>query len=84
MHVLPKIEGPVDLAFMDSGDKKSTRDLFDLIWPRILPSGSVITDNATTHKEELADFVGYVRRLHDATSTEISIGNGVEWTTKLP
>ena len=82
--MLPKIAGPpIDLAFMDSGDKKSTRALFDLLWPRVRPGGSVITDNATTHKAELADFVGYVRGLAGAASTEIPVGNGIEWTVKL-
>src|SRR3954467_14624983 len=33
--VLPMIPGTIDLAFLDSGDKKSTRGLFDLVWPRI-------------------------------------------------
>lgn len=82
MQVLPKITGPIDLAFMDSGDKKSTRALFDLIWPRIRASGAVITDNVTTHKVELADFVAYVRGLADASSIEIPVGNGIEWTVK--
>lgn len=85
-EVVPKVAragGPIDLAFMDSGDKKSTRGLFDLVWPHIRPGGSVLTDNATTHKEELADFVAYVRGLGGATSTEIPVGNGIEWTVKL-
>lgn len=82
MQVLPKVPSPIDLAFMDSGDKKSTRALFDLIWPRIRPGGAVITDNVTTHKAELADFVGYVRALHEASSIEVPIGNGIEWTLK--
>lgn len=85
-EVVPKVAreaGPIDLAFMDSGDKKSTRALFDLIWPHVRPGGSVLTDNATTHKEELADFVAYVRSLNGAASTEIPVGNGIEWTVKV-
>jgi len=42
----------------------------------------VITDNVTTHKTELADFVGYVRALKEASSIEVPIGNGIEWTLK--
>ena len=48
------------------------------------PGGSVLTDNATTHRAELAEFVAYVRGLPGAASTEIPVGNGVEWTIKLP
>ena len=63
-----QIAGPVDIwRSWTAGDKKSTRALFDLLWPRVRPGGSVITDNATTHKAELADFVGYVRGLAGAT-----------------
>jgi predicted O-methyltransferase YrrM len=80
--VLPTIAGNIDLAFLDSGDKKSTRALFDLVWPRVRPGGSVITDNATTHRAELSDYVAHVRSLPDALSSEIPVGNGVEWTVK--
>ncbi len=82
MDVLPTIAGPIDLAFMDSGDKKSTRALFDLIWPRVRAGGAVVTDNVTTHKAELADFIAYVRARADASSIEIPVGNGIEWTIK--
>jgi len=82
MQVLPKVPGPLDLAFIDSGDKKSTRALFDIIWPRIRAGGAVITDNITTHQSELADFVGYVRGLKEASSIAVPIGNGIEWTIK--
>jgi predicted O-methyltransferase YrrM len=83
MDILPTIAGPIDLAFMDSGDKKSTRALFDLIWPRIRRGGGVITDNVTTHKAELAEFVSHVRGLSDASSIEVPVGNGIEWTIKV-
>jgi predicted O-methyltransferase YrrM len=83
-QVLPEIAGPIDLAFLDSGDKKSTRALFELVWSRVRPGGSVLTDNATTHRAELADFVAYVRALPGAASAEVPVGNGVEWTIKLP
>jgi hypothetical protein len=47
------------------------------------PGGSVLTDNAVTHRAELAEFVRHVRSLPDATSTEIAVGNGLEWTTRV-
>ena len=72
---------PIDLAFIDA-DKPSTRAYFDLVWPKVRVGGSVITDNATTHREELSDFVKYVRGLGDASSTEVAVGNGIEWTVK--
>lgn len=80
-QVLPKIDGPIDIAFIDA-DKPSTQTYFDLIWPKLRVGGSVLTDNATTHRAELADFVGSVRSRSDASSTELPVGNGLEWTIK--
>jgi len=81
--LLRDLPAPIDLAFIDA-DKPATRAYFDLLWPKVRPGGSVLTDNATTHREELADFVGHVRSLPGASSIEVAVGNGVEWTLKLP
>lgn len=80
-EVLKGMKGPFDLAFIDA-DKSSTRAYFDLIWPKLRQGGSILVDNATTHKEQLADYVKHVRGLPDAVSAEVAIGNGVEWTVK--
>ena len=76
-----RLPGPVDLAFIDA-DKPSTRAYFDLLWPRLRAGGSVLTDNVVTHRQELADFVAHVRSRPDATSVELPVGNGIEWTVK--
>jgi predicted O-methyltransferase YrrM len=81
--VLPTIPGPIDLASLDA-DKESTIDYFDLVWPRVRVGGSVITDNAVTHRAELADFVRHARSQPDALSIEVAVGNGIEWTIKSP
>jgi len=80
-EIVKNMPGPVDIGFVDA-DKPSTRAYFDLLWPRIRAGGCVITDNATTHKKELADFVKYVRGRSDASSVEVAVGNGIEWTIK--
>lgn len=81
-QVLPGIPGPIDLAFVDA-DKPATRGYFDLLWPKIRVGGCILVDNAVTHRKELADFVAHVRSMSDACSTEIGVGNGIEWTIKL-
>ena len=81
-NVLKTIPGPIDIAFIDA-DKPRCRAYFDLLWPKIRPNGSILTDNATTHRAELADFVKHVRSLPDASSVEVAVGNGIEWTIKL-
>ncbi|HWE03739.1 MAG TPA: class I SAM-dependent methyltransferase [Tepidisphaeraceae bacterium] len=83
MAELPKIAGPIDIAFIDGSDKQLSRQYFELIWPKLRVGGSVLTDNTKTHPDELADYVGFTRAFAGATSIDIPIGNGVEWTTKL-
>jgi predicted O-methyltransferase YrrM len=80
--VLQTIAGPIDLAFIDA-DKPACRDYFDLLWPKIRTGGAILTDNATTHRAELADYVKHLRGLPDATSVEVAVGNGIEWTIKV-
>ena len=54
----------------------------------ILVGGNVAAiddiDNATTHKSELADYVKFVRELETTVSAEVPVGNGIEWTVKIP
>ncbi len=81
-EALARIEGPFDLAFIDA-DKQSTGSYFDLIWPNVRVGGAVLVDNATTHRRDLADYVKLVRGRTDASSAEVAVGNGIEWTIKL-
>lgn len=77
------MRGPIDIVFLDSGDKRQNRRYFDISWPKLRPGGSILTDNAVTHRAEMTEFVKYVRSRPDATSYELPIGNGLEWTVKL-
>jgi predicted O-methyltransferase YrrM len=79
--ILKTLHGPIDLAFIDA-DKPSTRAYFDALWPSLRVGGSILVDNATTHREQLAEFVKHVRSLPHAVSAEVAVGNGVEWTVK--
>jgi len=79
--LLPTIPGPIDLAFIDA-DKPACRAYFDTLWPKIRVGGAIITDNATTHRSELAPYIQYLRERTDATSVEVALGNGIEWTIK--
>jgi predicted O-methyltransferase YrrM len=81
-QIVPKIAGPIDIAFIDA-DKPSVPEYFELLWPMIRPRGSVLTDNTITHRQELAAFVSSTRASTDACSLEIPVGNGLEWTVKI-
>lgn len=80
-EVLSKIDGPIDIAFIDA-DKPATRVYFDMIWPKIRTGGAVITDNMTTHRKEMAEYQKHLHSLPYASSVEINVGNGIEWTIK--
>ena len=81
-EVLASMPPPIDLLFIDA-DKPACRAYFELVWPKLRTGASVITDNAVTHRVELAEFIAYARACKDASSVEIAIGNGIEWTVKL-
>ncbi|MEA2735932.1 MAG: hypothetical protein QOE14_2383 [Humisphaera sp.] len=81
-EILRNMPGEIDIAFIDA-DKPSTQAYFDLLWPKIRAGGAIIVDNATTHRKDLADFVYGVRNRPDARSTEVAVGNGIEWIIKL-
>jgi caffeoyl-CoA O-methyltransferase len=81
-QILAGMAGPIDIGFIDA-DKPSTRAYFDLLWPMVRVGGCVITDNATTHRKELAGFVSHLRSRPDASSVEVAVGNGIEWTIKI-
>jgi predicted O-methyltransferase YrrM len=80
--ILSNLRGPYDIVFIDA-DKESCIPYFELVWPNLRVGGSVLTDNSITHAKELAEFVKYARSRPDATSTEVPVGNGLEWTVKL-
>jgi caffeoyl-CoA O-methyltransferase len=80
-EVLKTIDGPIDLAFIDA-DKPACQIYFDTLWPKLRPGGSILTDNATTHRTELADYIRQLRARPDASSIEVAVGNGIEWTIK--
>ena len=72
----------IDIAFIDA-DKPATQAYFDLLWPKMRTGGSVLVDNATTHRQDLWEFVHAVRNRADARSAEVAVGNGIEWIIKV-
>jgi predicted O-methyltransferase YrrM len=81
-HVIPKLPGAIDLAFIDA-DKPATQAYIDLLWPKLRVGGSLLIDNATTHKPQLAPVAAALRAKPDASVAEVAVGNGLEWAIKL-
>lgn len=79
---LAEIDGPFDFVFLDA-DKKPTRNYFDLIWPKLAHRATIITDNVTSHEDELSEFVAFLRQHPQLCSTLIPVGSGLELTVKL-
>ncbi len=44
LDIIPKIEGPFDLVFID-GDKRQYPQYYEAVFPRLKPGGYIIADN---------------------------------------
>ncbi len=81
-ETLPTIPGPLDLVFLDA-DRTSYVTYLDLVVPKLRRGGMLITDNATSHAPELADYLQRVRSHPRLFSVTVPIGNGEEIAMKL-
>jgi predicted O-methyltransferase YrrM len=81
-QIIPKLPSDIDLAFIDAY-KPATQAYVDLLWPKLHVGGSLLIDNATTHKSQLAPVVVALRAKADASVAEVAVGNGLEWAIKL-
>jgi predicted O-methyltransferase YrrM len=79
--VLAKLrpQQPFDFVFIDAW-KEQSREYLDAVGPHLARRAVIVTDNTSTHWDELADFVHYLRQLPNATSCGVTVGNGFELT----
>jgi predicted O-methyltransferase YrrM len=70
---------PFDFAFLDA-TKEQSEAYLDAILPLLAPRYLIVTDNTTTHAEELASFVDRLRRIPAGASCHVAVGNGFELT----
>jgi predicted O-methyltransferase YrrM len=75
------LDGPIDFVLNDA-DKENCRRYVELLLPKMSSGGMILTDNTTTHAEQLAGFLDWVRRHPEVHSSEIPLGNGMELTTR--
>lgn len=83
--VLARLEpaAPFDFVFIDA-EKSQSLEYLEAIWPRLAPTCTLVTDNTTTHAEELAAFVAHLRSLPGVASCHVPVGNGFELTLRRP
>jgi predicted O-methyltransferase YrrM len=73
---------PFDFVFIDATKEQSDAYL-DAVLPRLAPRCLLVTDNTTTHANELASFVQRLRLLPGFQSCGVPVGNGFELTVRL-
>jgi len=85
--ILPRLRehrqiDPVDFAFIDAV-KQESFEYLEQIWPLLADHAVIITDNATTHADELAEFIAHLRNHKEiVASATIPIGNGIELSVR--
>jgi predicted O-methyltransferase YrrM len=70
---------PYDFVFIDA-IKDQSMQYFEAVSPKFASRVVVVTDNTTTHWEQLASFVQFLRQLPGANSCAVPVGNGFEFT----
>src|SRR5262249_35418068 len=73
---------PFDFVFIDA-TKEQCDAYLDAVCPGLAPRCILVTDNTSTHAEQLASFVGRLRSLPGFTSCGVPVGNGFELTVRL-
>ncbi len=81
LEELRKIDGPIDFVLNDA-DKENCIPYIELLADKLSDRAIVLTDNTTTHADQLARFMTWVRNREDFFSTTMLIGNGMEMSIK--
>jgi predicted O-methyltransferase YrrM len=79
---IARLTGPFDFAFLDP-DKENLPRYFELLWPRLGPRATLVTDNVLSHPAQVGPFAEMLRRHPQLCSTLVGIGSGLELTVKL-
>ena len=72
---------PYDFAFIYA-TKEQSFDYFEALWPKLAARAVLVTDNTSTHRDELASFVSHLRALPGVQSCSVPVGNGFELSVK--
>jgi predicted O-methyltransferase YrrM len=72
---------PFDFVFIDA-TKEESNGYLDAVWPKLARQCILVTDNTSTHADELAAVVSRLRSLPGFTSCAVTVGNGFELTVR--
>lgn len=70
---------PYDFAFIDA-EKEESHAYLEALKPKLAKRCAIVTDNTTTHTDELKTFIATLRSLPNAKSCHVNVGNGFELT----
>jgi predicted O-methyltransferase YrrM len=79
---LASLPGPFDIVFLDA-DRPSYLAYLELVVPKLRAGGMLIADNATSHANELQDYLDRVKSHPQLFAVTVPIGNGEEIALKL-
>jgi predicted O-methyltransferase YrrM len=80
--ILSTLPGPFDVVFLDA-DRPSYLAYLELVVPKLRAGGMLIADNATSHADELQDYLRRVKSHPQLFAVTVPIGNGEEVALKL-
>lgn len=81
-ELIGELEGAFDFVLNDAG-KVGARGYIEALMPMLADHAVVVTDNATSHADELGDYLEWVRSGGIFFSTLIEVGNGLELSIRL-
>ena len=79
---LSALPGRFDVVFLDA-DRPSYLAYLELVVPKLRPGGMLIADNASSHADELQDYLRRVKSHPQLFAVTVPIGNGEEIALKI-
>ena len=81
-EILAELPGPIDWVLNDA-DKESCRRYAELVHPKLIPGGVIMTDNATSDAIVRNEFCPWIRSDGQFASALADVGNGIEVSVKI-
>jgi predicted O-methyltransferase YrrM len=81
LDILGGIDGPIDFVLNDA-DKENCIRYVELVADRLSEGAVVLTDNTTTHAEQLAPFLAWIHGRPDFRTAVLPVGNGMAMSVR--
>lgn len=81
LEIVPGLDGSFDFVLNDA-DKENCLNYARMVLPKLSPRGIILTDNTTSHADQLRPFCDWARSQPELMSVHVPIGSGMELTVK--